>query len=73
MLAVQTPPSEKAQFQPVASLHKKGRFMEEPIRTLLHLYLSDIEITLIVLFRIEIIDASYCSGKNNHEYNAYPC
>ena len=33
--------------------------MEEPTQTLLHLYLANIEITLIVLFRIEIIDASY--------------
>ena len=33
--------------------------MEEPTQTFLHLYLSDKEITLIVLFRIEIIDASF--------------
>ena len=58
MLAVQTAPSEKSQCQPFASLQPKKRFMEEP--TLLRfLYLSDIEITLIVQFRIEIIDASY--------------
>ena len=39
--------------------NKKGRFMEEPTQTLLHLYLSEIKITLIVLFRIKIIDARY--------------
>ena len=62
MLAVQTPPSEKSQCQPFASLRdkQKRRFMEEPTQTFLHfIYLSDIEITLIVLFRIEITDASY--------------
>ena len=33
--------------------------MKEPTQSLLHLYLSDIEITLIVLFRIEMIDAIF--------------
>ena len=33
--------------------------MEEPTQNPLHLYTSNIEITLIVLVRIEIIDASY--------------
>ena len=60
MLAVQTPPSEKSQCQPFASLQtKKGGSNGRAYTNPLHLYTSDIEITLIVLIRIKIIDASY--------------
>ena len=54
-----TPPSEKSQCQLFASLQTKKEVHGRAYTIALPLYTSDIEITLIVLIRIEIIDASY--------------